>query len=109
MSYYAIETIGYGAKRRYLIKEVFDTITCPVDRKPYRTEEAAREAARRMGIEIGKIGDAYQIIRIYDEHKRVIHLQPCTCSKEQAEKKAASDCEWLNGASWEVSTHVKPF
>lgn len=62
MSYYAIEIIGYGAKRRYLIKEVFDTITCPVDRKLYRTEEAAREAANQMGIEILKVGDHYQII-----------------------------------------------
>lgn len=62
MSYYAIEIIGYGAKRRYLIKQVTDTMTSPVDRKPYRTEEAAREAASQMGIEILKVGDHYQII-----------------------------------------------
>lgn len=51
----------------------------------------------------------YAVIRIYDEHKRIIHQQLCICSKEQAEKKAASDCEWLGGASWEVSTLVQPF
>ena len=51
----------------------------------------------------------YTVIRIYDEHKRVIHQQLCTCSKEQAEKKAASDCEWLGGKSWDVCTLVQPF
>ena len=51
----------------------------------------------------------YAVIRIYDQHKRLIHLQLCTCSIEQAKKKAAGDCEWLGGSSWEVSTLVQPF
>ena len=34
----------------------------------------------------------FAVIRVYDEHKRIIYQQLCTCSKEQAEKKAASDC-----------------
>ena len=51
----------------------------------------------------------YTVIRIYDEHKRIIYQDLLICSKEQAEKKAAADCEWLGGVSWEVSTLVQPF
>ena len=51
----------------------------------------------------------YAVIRVYDEHKRIIYQDLCICSKEQAEKKAAADCEWLGGKSWEVGTLVKPF
>lgn len=51
----------------------------------------------------------YAVIRIYDEYKRLIHLQLCTCSIEQAEKKADADCKWLGGASFEVSTLNQPF
>ena len=51
----------------------------------------------------------FVVIRIYDDHKRIIHQQLCTCSEKQAEEKAKKDCEWLGGKSWEVSTLVKPF
>lgn len=51
----------------------------------------------------------YAVVRVYDEHKRVIHQELCTCSIEQAKKKAAADCEWLGGKSWEVSTLIQPF
>ena len=51
----------------------------------------------------------YEVIRIYDEHNRVIYIQQCTCSKEQAKKKAEADCKYLGGKSWTVSTLVQPF
>lgn len=51
----------------------------------------------------------FVVIRIYDDHKRIIHQQFCTCSEKKAEEKAKKDCEWLGGKSWEVSTLVKPF
>ena len=51
----------------------------------------------------------YEVIRIYDAHKRIIYQDLLICSKEQAKKKAAADCEWLGGASWEVQTLVQPF
>ena len=66
-SYYAIEVIGYGAKRRYVVKEVVRSgksgpvKTWPCE-PPFRTEEAARKAAAESGIEIAKVGDYYEII-----------------------------------------------
>ena len=51
----------------------------------------------------------YAVIRIYDDHKRVIYMDYLMISKEQAEKKAKADCEYLGGVSWEVSTLVQPF
>ena len=62
MEHYAIEIIGYGAKARYCIKLVSGTTIFPVDRKAYRTEEAARAAADQLGIKIDKVGDSYQIM-----------------------------------------------
>lgn len=60
--YYAIEIIGTGKKRRYTIKRVTGTGTNPTDGRIYRTEEAARDAARSMGYQIAKIGSYYEII-----------------------------------------------
>ena len=60
---YAIETIGYGKRRGYAIKQVFETGNCPVDGKRYKTEEAARAAADRMGIKIEGVGDLWQILK----------------------------------------------
>lgn len=51
----------------------------------------------------------YVVVRVYDEHKRVIYQEYCTCTREDVEKKAAADCEWLGGKSWEVCISVKPF
>lgn len=66
-SYYAIEIIGYGKNRRYVVKEVvrdgkFGPVTTWPCEPPFRTEEAARKAAAESGIEIAKVGDCYQII-----------------------------------------------
>lgn len=61
--YYAIEVIGYGKRTRYAIKQVISGKgTNPTNGKSYRTEEAAREAAASMGVEIAKTGDFYEII-----------------------------------------------
>jgi hypothetical protein len=43
---YAVERIGYGKYQRYVIKGFNGTGTIPVEGKAYRTEQAAREAAR---------------------------------------------------------------
>ena len=65
--YYAIEIVGYGKKQRFVVKEVVrdgkygSVTTYPVE-PPFLTEERARAAAEQAGIEIKKIGDAYQII-----------------------------------------------
>lgn len=67
-TYHAIEIVGTGKHTRYCIKRVetggsFGPVTtCPADRKAYRTELDARDAAARMGIEILKTGDYWQII-----------------------------------------------
>lgn len=66
-TYHAIEIIGYGTKRRYIIREVvregkFGPVHAWSIEPPYRTEESAREAAKANGIEIKKVGDFYQII-----------------------------------------------
>lgn len=67
-TYHAIEIIGYGKKARYSIKKVVTgghfgpVTTTPVMRKTFRSELDARDAAELMGIEIMKVGDAYQII-----------------------------------------------
>lgn len=67
-TYHAIEIIGYGPRTRYSIKRVersgrFGSVTTiPVTRRTFRTELDARDAAALLGIEIMKVGDAYQII-----------------------------------------------
>lgn len=67
-TYHAIEIIGYGKNARYCIKKVetggrFGPVTTsPIMRKTFRSELDARYAAELLGIEILKVGDAYQII-----------------------------------------------
>ena len=66
-TYYAIEIIGYGKKRRFVVKEVvkegkYGPVTTWPCEPPFLTEDAARKAADESGIEIEKIGDYYQII-----------------------------------------------
>lgn len=66
--HYAIQVVGYGAKQRYCIKDVWKdkdgtTFLHPVfPGRTFRTEEAARAAAAENGIEIEIVGDLYQII-----------------------------------------------
>ena len=68
-NYYAIQVIGYGKRQGYSIRRcnvrrrIGDPVhNDPVDRKCYRTLEAAQLAAAALGIEISRIGDAYQLI-----------------------------------------------
>ena len=67
-TYHAIEIIGYGKHTRYSIKRVetggrlgHPTVR-PVMRRTFRSELDARDAAELLGIEIMKVGDAYQIV-----------------------------------------------
>lgn len=60
--HYAIEYIGYGKKRRYVIKHVINKGTNSVNGKAYRSEEEAEKAACEIGITISKRGDYYEII-----------------------------------------------
>ena len=57
--YYAIEIIG---GRHYTIKRVTENSVEPTNRIAYRSLEAAKAAAKEMGIEIKTIGDIWQII-----------------------------------------------
>lgn len=59
---YAIERIGYGKRTRYTIRAYMGNGSNPTNGKVYRTEQAAREAAQRMGIEIAACGDMYEIL-----------------------------------------------
>lgn len=59
---YAIEVIGYGKRTRYIIKQVLYNGTNPVDYKIYATEQAARDAANALGINITACGDLYSIL-----------------------------------------------
>lgn len=61
--YYAILVIGYGKRSRYTLRKVVnDGLTVPVNYACYRSIEEAKQAAADLGIEIEKIGDAYQIL-----------------------------------------------
>ena len=66
--YYAIEVIGYGSRRRYVLKRIEScgpfapVTTSPVDHIAYRSEAEARRAARLLGLVITKVGDHYHII-----------------------------------------------
>lgn len=63
MKIYGIEHIGYGACRKYAIKEIIPGRgTKPVDGRRYNTPAAAREAAEKKGIKITREGDFYSII-----------------------------------------------
>lgn len=63
-SYYGIEFIGYGKRRRYAVKKVFPGIgTNPVGYcKVYKTLEAARKAAADYGLTVEREGDFYELI-----------------------------------------------
>ena len=61
--YYAIEIIGYGKKTRYAIKRVSENkLVIPFNGKLYRTETAARQAAKENRLAVEKVGDHYEII-----------------------------------------------
>ena len=62
--YYAIETIGYGKRKRYYIKQVISAnANIPFDGKVYKSEERARSAATNANIEIVACGDLWQIMK----------------------------------------------
>ena len=63
---YGIEIIGYGKNRRFCLKKLVRNGTNPVDGKSYRTEEAAREAAERLNLQIVGVGDFWELIAIYE-------------------------------------------
>ena len=61
--HYAIEIIGSGKTKHYCLKRVTETGRVdPVDYKAYRTESAARDAAKDLGIEIQCVGDLWETI-----------------------------------------------
>jgi len=59
---YGIEIYGAGARRRYVLKELRENGTAPVDGRIYKTEEAARRAAEAQGLEIVAVGGFYDLI-----------------------------------------------
>ena len=62
MERYAIEIIGYKTRTTYHIKQIVNGLVIPYDRKHYKTEQEAREAADKLGIQISKVGTYYEII-----------------------------------------------
>lgn len=62
--YYGIEYIGYGARRRYVIRKVrHGAGVDPVGYcKVYKTPEAARAAAAAYGLKIEREGDFYALV-----------------------------------------------
>ena len=61
--YYAIQVIGYGKRRRYVIQQVIKGRgTNPTTGRSYATEAEARKAAEDLGYKIEAIGDYWQII-----------------------------------------------
>ena len=63
MRHYGIEVIGYGARRRYCIKELLPGRgTNPVNGRAYKTLLAALVAAEQMTINIERVGDFYALI-----------------------------------------------
>ena len=64
MKKYGIEIIGYGARRRYCIKELHEHGTNPVDRKAYKTEDGARAAAERLGLTVEGVGDLWELLAL---------------------------------------------
>lgn len=60
---YAIEIIGYGKHRKYVLRQIVsETIAATVDGRAYRTEQAARDAAERLGLTISAVGDMWQVM-----------------------------------------------
>ena len=63
MKHYGIEIIGYGARRRFCIKEIIpERGTNPVNGREYKTEHAAREHAEHMGLTVEAVGDFYALM-----------------------------------------------
>lgn len=61
--FYAIEVIGYGKRRRYVLRRVISkSLMAPTDGKAYATEAAAREAAAGLGYHVKMCGDLWEII-----------------------------------------------
>jgi len=61
--YYAIETIGYGKRKRYAIVQVIPGKgTNPTTGCSYPTEDKARKVAADIGYQIEKVGDYWSII-----------------------------------------------
>lgn len=59
---YAIEVTGYGKHRRYLIRQIARKgLLVPVSR-PYKTLDAAQDAAAALGLVIDAVGDLYDIL-----------------------------------------------
>ena len=59
---YAIEVTGYGKRRRYIIRQIVKKgLLVPVSR-PYKTLEAAQDAAVALGLVIDAVGDLYGIL-----------------------------------------------
>lgn len=65
---YAIEIIGTGKNRRFCLKKLVQNGTWPIDGKFYRTEEAAREAAERLNLQIVGVGDLWELCEIYERN-----------------------------------------
>ena len=59
-----IEIIGYGKKRRYIVRETraggLDTVP---GTRVYKTEQAARQAAAGLGLTVEAVGDLWQLIK----------------------------------------------
>lgn len=65
-TYYAIEVMGYGDGRRYLIREITTSkkgwpTARGIDR-PFRTLAEAARVAGEYGFDIKVVGDLYQIM-----------------------------------------------
>lgn len=58
---YGIEIYGHGARRRYVLKALIPNGTLPIDGKCYKSEEAARSAAKAQGLEIVAVGDLWTL------------------------------------------------
>lgn len=59
---YVIEVTGYGKRRRYIIRQIVKKgLLVPVSR-PYKTLEAAQDAAVALGLVIDAVGDLYGIL-----------------------------------------------
>lgn len=63
MKIYGIQSIGYGRRRCYVLREVLPGRGVnPVNGRRYATVEAARAAAASLGISISREGDFYELI-----------------------------------------------
>ena len=65
MNLYGILSIGYGKRTRYMIREVIENGDLPVDGKVFKTEHAAQEEAKKLGIKIIAVGDCYALAAAY--------------------------------------------